>query len=387
MKRPTVRARTLSSALNRELSVAHQLLTIAIVMTILLGSAACGGTTPISDDASTDMLALDTLALDTLALDTSTPADSTPIAKAISLPADEAPHQTPIEWWYYTGVLKGPAGETYGFEYVIFQAYAFNVTGYMTHYAITDLQKGEFSLASDQYVGAQSSTKPGFDLKVGSWTMSGHAGQDQLFAEMPGYAIDLSLVATKPVVFQYGTGSMTVGSENPFYYYSYTRMDVSGTLTLDDGPMAVTGEAWMDHQWGDVGTDYKGWDWYSLRLDDKTDVMLFVVRKDGKPGFVGGTYIDDKGVSTELKESDFVITSTGSWHSSRTNATYPLGWTISIPSLDLAVTVDPLVQDQEFYHSILGSPIYWEGLCSITGTRDGKPIGGDAYVELTSYIP
>jgi predicted secreted hydrolase len=358
---------------------------------LAFGGVACGDAASVSADASTDIWLSDPSSVDGHIV----PADgdvkkdiAAEDAKIINLPADEAPHQTPMEWWYYTGVLNGQNGEIYGFEYVIFQAFAFGVTGYMTHYAITDLQKGTFALDSDQHVGAlPASTQPGFDLKIGNWTMSGHAGKDKLYADMPGYAIDLSLSATKPVVFQYGTGAMTVGSANPFYYYSYTRMDVSGTITVDDEAKTVTGEAWMDHQWGDVGTDYAGWDWYSLRLDDNTEVMLFVVRKDGKDGFVGGTFIDEKGASMELKAEDFTITSTGTWKSPRTEATYPLGWTISIPSLALEATVDPLVQDQEFYHSILGSPIYWEGLCSITASRNGSPVGGDAYVELTSYTP
>ena len=43
--------------------------------------------------------------------------------------------------------------------------------------------------------------------------------------------------------------------------------------------MKVTGEAWMDHQWGDFATYQEGgWDWFAVQLDDGTDVMLYLIR-------------------------------------------------------------------------------------------------------------
>ena len=53
----------------------------------------------------------------------------------------------------------------------------------------------------------------------------------------------------------------------------------------------------------------------------------------------------------------------------------------------LATTSDelrtPLASILEFANSLLGSPIYWEGLCTVGGTRAGQPITGHAYVEIT----
>ena len=312
-------------------------------------------------------------------------ADARP-ESAINFPRDEAPHSTPIEWWYYTGTLTNDAKDTYGFELVIFQTVILGLAGYMSHYAITDLKKGSFAFASKESVFDQRGAVSGFSLDVGGWKMVGHDGKDTLSASMTGYDIDLSLTAKKPVVIEYGTGWMTVGGTNPLYYYSYTRMGVTGALTVDGVPMNVTGEAWMDHQWGDVGTDYKGWDWFSLRLDDFTEVMLFTVRRSGKPGFAGGTLVAADGSTAVLTDADYVVTPTGQWKSPHTGSTYPQGWTISIPKAGLEVTLAALLADQEFTDSFLGqTPIYWEGLCSVQGTRSGKPITGRAYVELTSY--
>jgi hypothetical protein len=31
--------------------------------------------------------------------------------------------------------------------------------------------------------------------------------------------------------------------------------------------------------------------------------------------------------------------------------------------------------------------VYWEGSQVVEATRDGRPLGGQAYVELTGYAP
>jgi predicted secreted hydrolase len=304
-------------------------------------------------------------------------------APGISLPADESPHSAPMEWWYYTGRLTTAAGAIYGFELTIFQTILADKPLYVGHFAITDVAGKAFHSKMDaSAVDQRQAAQQGFALKVGTMEMSGHAGVDAIKATVQDHGIDLSLTAKKPAVLQYGDGVMTVGSDEPFYYYSYTRMEATGTVTIDGTPSNVTGLAWMDHQWGTIGTDY-GWDWFSLRLDDLTEVMLFLVRRSGKPGFVGGTYIDSAGVATPLAASDFSTTATGQWTSPHTQITYPQGWQIVLPALGLQLDVAPALEDQEFNHSMLGSPIYWEGLCDVAGTRAGNPVAGHAYVELT----
>ena len=41
--------------------------------------------------------------------------------------------------------------------------------------------------------------------------------------------------------------------------------------------------------------------------------------------------------------------------------------------------------DQELDTRQSTANIYWEGEVLITGTRNGAPIGGEGYVELTGY--
>ena len=64
------------------------------------------------------------------------------------------------------------------------------------------------------------------------------------------------------------------------YYYSRTAHGGRrARCTLDGETLAVTGEAWFDHQWGDfISVGGGGWDWFAVNLDDGTDLTLSLVR-------------------------------------------------------------------------------------------------------------
>src|SRR5687768_7637340 len=164
----------------------HSLLMIILVFMI----AACGGSpnaAPRQPDRSSPTRA---------AAAYLTP---TPAVEPVRFPEDEAPHDVLTEWWYYTGHLFTPDGARYGFEYVIFQANRANFpTAYAAHFAITDNARGQFHFDERTGLDARQPAEQGFNLDLNGWTMRGAHGSDELAADMPGYAIDLSLTATKP---------------------------------------------------------------------------------------------------------------------------------------------------------------------------------------------
>jgi predicted secreted hydrolase len=47
--------------------------------------------------------------------------------------------------------------------------------------------------------------------------------------------------------------------------------------------------------------------------------------------------------------------------------------------------VTPLLADQELRTSRSTQVTYWEGAVAITGTKQGRPVTGQGYVELTGY--
>lgn len=322
-------------------------------------------------------------------------AQGTPVSDAprpITFPRDDGPHNEPIEWWYYTGHLNTENGDRYGFEFVVFKAQVGTITGYASHFAITDSSAGSFHY--DQRLGfapedASVERETGFDLLADDWSMSGLGGSDQLSAAMDGYAIDLELTSEKEPALHDGDGYIDYGDGEGSYYYSRTRMVVSGTLTVDGIASPVTGESWFDHQWGDFSTFSRGgWDWYSIQFDDQTELMLYVVRDlDGSDAIVDGSYIAADGSLTVLEPTDFVLTPTSTWTSEKSGSTYPAGWTVEIPLIDLVIDITPTLADQELDTTQSTGVIYWEGEVIVEGTKGETPITGLGYVELTGYAP
>lgn len=318
--------------------------------------------------------------------------EATPVVvpEAVVFPRDDGPHPQPVEWWYVTGHLFTAAGERYGFELVTFKGRSRGLNGYAMHFAITDNRAGAFHY--DQKIGlapktANDETDAGFDIALNGWRMAGKNGNDRLVAAMPGYAIDLTLAAAKPPALHGDGGFLDYGDRGFTYYYSRTRIDVTGTLTLGDAAEPVTGQCWFDHQWGRFTTfQHGGWDWYALQFADRTELMLYVLRDErGAVYRVDGTWVEPDGAVTILNADDVVAHATGSWTSPATGTTYPSGWTIEVPAVELEVALTPALRDQELDTAKTTEVIYWEGEVTVAGTRADRPISGLGYVELTGY--
>ena len=56
------------------------------------------------------------------------------------------------------------------------------------------------------------------------------------------------------------------------------------------------------------------------------------------------------------------------------------------PGRALEIRLRPTVAQQELDTRATTGVVYWEGSQVVTATRDGRPLGGEAYVELTGYL-
>jgi predicted secreted hydrolase len=219
--------------------------------------------------------------------------------------------------------------------------------------------------------------------------MRGGDGRFALAADMAGYAIQLDAATTKPAALHDGDGYIDYGNGTSSYYYSWTRLTIGGELNAGQGWQDVTGEAWMDHQWGDFAT-YRdgGWDWYAVQLEDGTDVMLYLIRgPQGETLLVDGSLVDARGAVTTLGASDFTVAAGTQWTSPATGTTYPSGWTVTIPKERLTLTITPVMRDQELDTRRTTGVVYWEGEATVVAERDGRELHGLGYVELTGYAP
>ena len=152
--------------------------------------------------------------------------------------------------------------------------------------------------------------------------------------------------------------------------------------------VAVSGLAWNDHQWGDfVISGAGGWEWFSVQLDTRTELMLYVLRDQaGATSSVFGSLIAPDGTVSDIGPSSVRVQATGQWLSPHTAAMYPSGWQLDLPDHQLLLVLEPQLEDQELYFpgAVFAGPAYWEGAVDVYVKGAPSP-AGVGYVELTGY--
>jgi predicted secreted hydrolase len=323
----------------------------------------------------------------------------------LTFPADFGPHPDfQTEWWYYTGNLEIADGSHFGYQLTFFRRgllppsqlpgrgsdWATNQI-YMAHFTLTDVE-GEtfqayerFSRGAAGLAGAQADP---YRVWLEDWQVELTAPNTyHLIAANENIAIDLTLRDSKGPILQGDQGYSQKGTEpgNASYYYSQTRLETRGEVSVDGLSFAVTGLTWKDHEYSTavLGTDEVGWDWFSLQFSDGYELMLYSLRHaDGSVDpYSSGTLIAPDGSTTHLELEDFVIEAQDSWRSPASGAEYPMGWLIRIPAQQLEFEITPYLRDQELDLTF----IYWEGAVHVSGTHAGAAISGVGYVELTGY--
>lgn len=337
-------------------------------------------------------------------------AEESPFTSAVpgrvfSFPRDHGKHPDfQTEWWYFTGNVKAADKSEWGFQLTFFRrsllaqrtprrsSWAIRDV-YPAHFALTDITANRFfhtQILSREGPGLASAASDDLNVQVKDWSARQDGDVIHLRAAQDGYRLDLSLVPTKPVVLHGNAGFSRKGDtrNQASYYYSFTRLAVSGSIEFRGKAHDVRGFAWMDHEFGSsiLLKDQAGWDWFSLQLDDGTDVMVFHLRKqDGSTERPFGTFVPRTGVPEDLDGRSIVITPGEMWTSPHTKAQYPLTWTVKVPDKKLSLEVTPLIRDQELASERGAGIAYWEGAVSVKGLRDGKSVRGRGYMELTGY--
>jgi predicted secreted hydrolase len=310
----------------------------------------------------------------------------------VNFPRDHGAHpDAPVEWWYYTGHLSGEGGRRYGFQLTFFRVRDVH----LAHFAWTDVAARRFEYDEKTHLGVPgiASAEEG-RLEASNEDWSARAGADgvhRLSARGKAGRLELRLTPAKPPVLhgESGLSRKGAGAQEFSRYVSITRLAVKGSRGNGSRTETLSGTAWFDHEWGagvlPVGA--AGWDWFALQLDDGSELMLYRMRgrDGGATPFSSGTFVPARGAAVPIAWTGVRLTETASWTSPRSRARYPAGWRITLTSLQLDVTVAPLVAGQELDTAASTGVTYWEGACSVRGTRAGRPVAGNAYVELTGY--
>ncbi len=326
--------------------------------------------------------------------------------RALRVPDDHVAHPAyRLEWWYYTGNLRGDDGRAYGYQVTFFRVgvdrapanpSVFAVRDlYMTHVALTEIDGNRHRFADRlnragvHWAGARTDR---YAVWNEDWRVSlDDNGRHRLTADAGAFALDLVLEPGKPAVLQGDRGYSRKGRDpgNASHYYSLTRMPVSGTIRVDGRRVAVRGESWMDHEFGtsalDPGT--RGWDWFALQFDDGRDLMLFQLRQDdGRPApYSAGTLVSRDGTARPIAAHEFTLTPGRQWTSPVSRTAYPMEWRLRVPSAGLDLTVSAAVEAQELRTRQSTNVTYWEGAVRVAGTSGGRSLRGVGYLEMTGY--
>ena len=332
---------------------------------------------------------------------------------AWSFPRDHWAHADyKTEWWYFTGHLTAKDGRRFGYQFTFFRVGVLPAAPptdsawtardvIMGHAAVSNLDRNEHRFSEVIYraipllggFGAWPEPLVAWSRAPagtpGKWRLAwnGSGFDFKMRDDAQAMSFSLSTRPGKPLVFQgpNGYSRKTPSGSGASLYYSFTRLQTSGQLSLDGQTWQVTGESWMDKEFFTrvLAPRQVGWDWFSLQLDDRREVMLFRLRRtDGTADFASGTVVHPDGSTTYLDGSAFTISSQARWQSPHTEGVYPSHWRLSIPQeqLDLEVMVE--MADQENRSRLIGTLHYWEGAVKLL--QDGLPVG-KGYVELTGY--
>lgn len=308
-------------------------------------------------------------------------------------PRDHFEHQDfRTEWWYYTGNVVDARGKRFGFELVFFRQGEMKVNPnpsvwaikdlYLAHAALTDIDSGRFlyderlNREGPGIAGAAFSQQRVWN---GNWQVKWSGESQTLDAVANSFRLHLDLKPVKPSVIngESGLSQKSEGKGKASYYVSFPRLSAAGKITIGGDTHDVTGQAWMDHEWftEQLAADQQGWDWFSIQLDNNTELMLFDLRKkDGSiDSYSSGTFIDAAGRAHHLKRNDFALEPVRKW------GKYPVEWRIHVPSLKLDLTCKAVLDTQEL-RSKTGGPNYWEGAVIYEGSNKGV-----GYLEMTGY--
>lgn len=320
-------------------------------------------------------------------------------------PADHGNHPDfKTEWWYFTGNLRTEAGEEFGYQLTFFRqgvrepgspaaTSRFVVNDVkLAHFAVSEISKTRFRHFQRLARGAFG--EAGFDdgerlAWLRDWTcVRTGLNAFHLSAKEGGTSIQLDLASTKsPVVHgRLGVSQKSDGEGRASDYYSLTRLETKGRITLDGTDREVSGTSWFDHEWAtnQLAEHQKGWDWFSLQFQDGTELMVFQIRtdEDKQDLHSSGTFVFEDGSDLKIGQAGFSLEPTAWWRSDKTGGSYPVEWRLSVRALDLDLEIKPRFRQQE----LTAEPFaYWEGAIQASGTRNSKPVEAVGYLEMTGY--
>jgi len=298
------------------------------------------------------------------------------------------------EWWYLTANLTTEEGEPLGAQWTQFrvalkppapqettlQATAPQTTVpqvtdatpknestwktqqlYLAHSALTSSQTHlaheKWSRRHSEF--AEVKLDP-YQIRLDNWHWQSETNAlfpATLTVENSDFSYRLQLNSQAPLQYQ-GVNGYSLKSRDgqvASYYYSQPFIEISGEINRYGKVERVTGQGWLDREWSSqfLTKTQQGWDWFALRLNDGSTLMLFQLR-DQSPAesaknapisafysarrmFADGT---GRNINSTDNPNDIQMTPLKWQHT--VNGDYPVSWQVKIPSENIDLTITPL---------------------------------------------
>ena len=297
----------------------------------------------------------------------------------LRFPRDHGAHpEFRTEWWYATGWLAR-GGQPLGFQVTFFRARPKWESGNPSKFAPRQLMLAHAALADPRHgrlrhderaardaLGLAGAATRTTEAWIDDWRLALDKDTYRTRIAARDFTLELDLKAARAPLLQGDAGFSRKGNrpEEASFYYSRPQLAVSGKV---DGE-AVTGTAWLDHEWSSqyLAPEAAGWDWVGLNLDGGRSLTAFRIRDRQ-----GGVYYAPPGVA---------FTAARTWRSPRTGVEYPVA--MRVEANGQAYDLEPLMDDQELDARRSTGTIYWEG--AVRALQSGRE-AGRGYLELTGY--
>ena len=317
----------------------------------------------------------------------------------LQFPRDHGSHpQFRTEWWYLTGRVQDAGGAELGIQITFFRNRPRVAEDNPSRFAPRQLLFAHAALAdarSGKLLHDQRAARAGFGLAeaqegrtevaLDDWSLKQTEGGYRAVVAAREFAYALDFKPTQAVLLQGERGLSRKGPqpEQASYYYSQPHLAVSGSVTVNGEQRAVSGVAWLDHEWSSeyLAPEAQGWDWVGLNLADGGALMAVRMRdKQGGTLWAGGAVRTADGRVRVLAPGEVRFEPLRRWRSPRTQTEYPVALRVQVGNLEFEL--EPMMDDQELDSRASTGTIYWEGAVA---AKSGGKLLGSGYLELTGY--
>ena len=336
--------------------------------------------------------------------------------RRLQFPEDHGAHPGfRTEWWYLTGWLERRDAPPCGVQVTFFRARTRHPEVNPSRFAPTQLLFAHAALAlpeEGRLLHDQRAARSGFGLaqaashdtqvQIGPWRLA-RTADDHYRTQIQSQTFELALAfkAAGEPLLQGNNGVSAKGPnrEQASFYYSRPQLQVSGEIRVRSQTQAVTGRAWLDHEWSSTLLELGavGWDWVGINLHDGGSLTAFRIRDaDGNTRWRHVAWRDPQGRQVRSRPgstqqvNDVLFEPLRIWRSIRSGADWPVSMRLRLrdqaSKTERTLRLIPLLDDQEVDARASTGGYYWEGAVRLVdGDHAEAPEIGRGYLELTGY--